>query len=95
MCRLGTCLGLGLRLGLALCYVCYVQQFTVYMVSFTYIDLVDTVTAASLAHRRIFKNSIRTKHKTTEVTLLPLTAVESVLQKNGIIAYISTSTSSV
>ena len=43
----GLGIGLGLRLVLVLRYI---QQFRVYMVSFIYIDLVDTVTETSPEH---------------------------------------------
>jgi len=43
----GLRIGLGLRLALVLRYI---RRFAVYMVRFTYIDLVDTITATSPAH---------------------------------------------
>jgi len=48
-------IGLGLRLGSGLVLVLrYIWQFATYMVSFTYIDLVNTVMAASAAHPASF-----------------------------------------
>jgi len=48
MCGLRIGLGLGLGIGLVL-VLQYIRWFTIYMVSFTYMDLADTVTATSLA----------------------------------------------